>query len=98
MNFEEKNQHHQSHHVSYPQLSIALPSYHNTYQGFDAAGKAIFECTGRDTIAAKLIFPKWAVPLSWLLLNTFDEGGRAIEPVSYDFLLSTPNTERFNQP
>lgn len=58
-------------------------------QGFDAACKAIFQCVGGDTLAAVQIFCKWAVPVSWLMLNEYHEGKRAIEPVSIDCLLCT---------
>lgn len=53
-------------------------------QGFDAACKAILECVGGNTQAALQLFPKWAVPVAWLTMNDYDEGKRAIEPVSID--------------
>eukprot|EP00752_Nemacystus_decipiens_P001220 g1220.t1 len=53
-------------------------------QGFDAACKSIFQCVGGNAVAAAQVFPKWAVPVAWLVMNEYDEGKRAIEPaISY---------------
>eukprot|EP00903_Cladosiphon_okamuranus_P016688 g15385.t1 len=37
-------------------------------------------CVGGNTVAAAQEFPKWAVPVSWLMIIENDEGKRAIEP------------------
>lgn len=53
-------------------------------QGFDAACKAILQCVGGNTLAAAQVFAKWAVPVSWLLINEYEEDKRAIQPVRVD--------------
>lgn len=66
--------------------SFICPSFYwlASVQGFDAACKSIFQCVGGNTLAAVQVFSKWAVPVSWLVMNECDEGKRAIEPVSID--------------
>lgn len=46
----------------------------------------------RETLAVVLMFSKLAVPVSWLMLDEYDVGQRAIEPLSIACLLCTPNT------
>lgn len=63
-------------------LSHRLPSTRDA-AGFRRSRQGhIFLCVGRDIFAAIQVFCKWAVPVSWLLINKDDNGKRAIEPVS----------------
>lgn len=59
--------------------------FRSSQQGFDAACKSIFQCVGGNILAAVQVYSKWAVPVSWLLMNEYDEGQRAIEPVSTNY-------------